>query len=891
MRKNFSRSVAGLLFMLILWNYGLAQIQKSTLVNDLKSAFKGVVAYNLATESVSANFPTDDEEGKIAWGQADRITAFIDNYVATRDASYLENARTILNYLLSRRDDKRNVRDYRGRQAPLWRNVNGQIPTVNNAPVTTYAKLSNEDDDGTALSTNPAAKRFYAYYSQPLSALILYPYVYFAEVVYASKLDQFMSDADTYLQAVEDGFGWFEKNYDPASYFVLSDPRVCKEGNDKGGFYTEERFAIENRKLTGQWAAGPDGNPEFRQQNMPYNRQNLIGTVYAKLCALYKADGTGPDNADKYRRYRQRTEELAQFFKLALKQWPGTSYASHAYYWYYRDNVCPREFAFTYEDAGHGAVSMQFAFECFKEQIVFNEQDMRRFANTYLKLMKKNKWASEDKIRYFFNPCVDGSINPGYNCDCEARYLVENQVGVRAAIPYSAINADVYETVYRIASKSSKFGGADVQFHNLGLFLTYFKYRNANADLAFNYGGYGWISVQSLNQNQSMTGLAGFDVTDKKVMPIQHAVVGDFDGDGVDDLAFNYGKGDFITIQTVTEGKRKVIKSFSIGDVNRPIRQMVAGDFNGDGIDDLAVNYEGSDRIAILTIEKDNQGNPNQKLLKSFNLIQEKKDVASQANKWIKELSRPGSGKTTVKHMLVGDFNGDTVDDLAFSYTTNNINDLVDVRTIVNGEAETLVAFRMDEVKNLSPNFMAAGDFDGDGIDEFAFNYGEGTFISVQKLLFGKEFQGKKILKTFNASDKITAPLRFMAVGDFNADGKSIDDLVFAYSLNNTVTVRTFDEQGNIKLAGEFTVGETDNAMINKLAVGDFNRDGAADVALNTGNGNRVSIYTVAKGQPALLTSFQVTTASSGPLQHMVSGDFSRMKGKMFVQEVVKLKD
>jgi hypothetical protein len=70
-------------------------------------------------------------------------------------------------------------------------------------------------------------------------------------------------------------------------------------------------------------------------------------------------------------RFRRRAEMIARYFKTGLRP------LGDAYDWPYWD-VKPQES----EDISHAAISVDFAFQCYRAGLVFDERDMKRFVGT-----------------------------------------------------------------------------------------------------------------------------------------------------------------------------------------------------------------------------------------------------------------------------------------------------------------------------------------------------------------------------------------------------------------------------------------------------------------------------------------------------------------------------
>ncbi|WP_158710472.1 FG-GAP-like repeat-containing protein [Streptomyces flavochromogenes] len=227
---------------------------------------------------------------------------------------------------------------------------------------------------------------------------------------------------------------------------------------------------------------------------------------------------------------------------------------------------------------------------------------------------------------------------------------------------------------------------------------------------------------------------------------------GDFNGDGRDDLAVWYDYSD--TTDTLFTFTTTVTGTF-----NHPVQywrgltgweqsraKTVSGDFNGDGRDDLATFYhlpDGSEKIRIFSATVNSTFVP--------------------ADKW--SATTWGDWNRTTIH--AGDFNGDGRDDVAAWYDYADGTDGIHIwtSTVAGGLANAYPAWTGAKDFMFRGNIkLVTGDYNGDGKDEFAGLYGYDVAPNTGAV------------RTFtwlaNASNKLDAPMDswYAAPGNWSFD-------------------------------------------------------------------------------------------------------------------------
>lgn len=319
---------------------------------------------------------------------------------------------------------------------------------------------------------------------------------------------------------------------------------------------------------------------------------------------------------------------------------------------------------------------------------------------------------------------------------------------------------------------------------------------------------------------------------------------GDFNGDGVNDLA---------TINS-DSNSASVLLGNSDGTFNTPPKAIVsvgtspmagvAGDFNKDGKLDLAVVIQSPANAVILLGNGDGTfqltansysvgGSPASVVAFDYN-ADGNLDLAVANNVGVRLMTGAGNGTFTTgtqltalantQYVATGDFNQDGRLDLAAA----NLSAAQVSVLLANGSGGFNAAANFTVASG--SNNIAVGDVNLDGKLDLAV---AATFGNGASILIGNGAGG------FGAPINLTNvanPVNAVAIGEFDGDG--IPDLVVASSNSGTLSILkgngdgTFGAKTNIGLAGTTSL----------ILVGDFNQDGKDDIAANVPAGNRVAI-------------------------------------------------
>lgn len=316
-----------------------------------------------------------------------------------------------------------------------------------------------------------------------------------------------------------------------------------------------------------------------------------------------------------------------------------------------------------------------------------------------------------------------------------------------------------------------------------------------SAPLGAAVAGRGWL----VSQTPAAGGTPLFETT------------GDFNGDGIPDLAIAFQSSSYTAAVSILLGTGNgaftagpTIQTTAPLDYTYPY--MITGDFNGDGKTDIVILTPAMGLTSDSVITLLNSGN----------------GTFTQSKSSVVYAPGPVGGDYISGSMVAADFNGDGKLDLAV------------VGDYVNTGGVTIMLGNGDGTFNaVTPNFavsqgfnvVGVGDFNGDGIpDVVASQYfspggttvllgnGDGTLTPVAQNLSTSTF------------------VRSIVTGDFNGDGKI--DVAFGY--NTGVGVYLGNGDGTFTLS---SASPTTGTGMN-LVAGDFNGDGKLDLAgLNTYSG------------------------------------------------------
>lgn len=373
----------------------------------------------------------------------------------------------------------------------------------------------------------------------------------------------------------------------------------------------------------------------------------------------------------------------------------------------------------------------------------------------------------------------------------------------------------------------------------------------AMASADFNGDGEPDLAIMGVSANAPLSvslgnGNGTFAAAPSTPLPIQafgSATTGDFNGDGKMDLAVVAEIGMGISSQNQVEvllgnGDGSFKLGQQVSNVNGDF--ITTGDFNGDGIADLAVTLAGptptsNGAVAILLGNGDG----------TFTLESAAPTVLAP------------EGLTT------GDFNGDGKADLAVVNQGGTV-------TILLGNGDGTFTPGQVLATGDYPISLAAADLNGDGILDLAVaNSGIETsgpdIPGTVAILLGN---GDGTFTQSPATPTVGTIADSIAVGDFNGDGKP--DLVATSDLNmGSVYVLLGNGDGTYAPALKLAAGNAPDSVIAR----DFNGDGLSDIAVGENN-NASAAVLLSQAGPQSATAIVSRVSPVGTGTHLVEASY-----------------
>jgi hypothetical protein len=342
-------------------------------------------------------------------------------------------------------------------------------------------------------------------------------------------------------------------------------------------------------------------------------------------------------------------------------------------------------------------------------------------------------------------------------------------------------------------------------------------------------------------------------------------IVGDFNGDGLSDVAilYNYGNGDsalFVLYSTGTGFANPTLVWRSSVGWEWERSKVMAGDFNGDGLSDVAILY--------------NYGNGDSAL---FVLYSTGTGFASPTLVW---RSGVGNWEWERSKVMVGDFNGDGKTDVAILYDYPNMDTALFVLySTWSGFSPPSLQWRSG-VGNWewSHSKVITGDFNGDGDDDVGILYNYPNMDTALFVLYsnGSGISAPSLQWRSGAGNWEWSRSKVIA-GDFNGDRKTDVAILYDYpNMDTALFVLSSTGPGFSPPSLQWRSGAGNwEWSRSKVIAGDFDGDGNADVAI---------LYDYPNMDTALFTLYSYGPGFWGPSLEWRSGagNWEWVRSKLF---------
>lgn len=345
---------------------------------------------------------------------------------------------------------------------------------------------------------------------------------------------------------------------------------------------------------------------------------------------------------------------------------------------------------------------------------------------------------------------------------------------------------------------------------------------------AYNDGGDGKVKINSWDINnfnsqldlwtQNRTSYTPEKVTDRMV-------AGDFDGDGKDELAsfYDYGNSNARIHMMSEEGGQYTYNTSWVSEpgnfyATSITGRVVAGDFDGNGKDEIMVLYYNYDTTATMY---------------QFTL-----DDSTQKFSMKSVWNATGVDSNNMVSMVAGDFDGNGKDEILLFYDyENNTTGMFEIKMEVDGR---LISRKAWESKSYDAKKIrgktVAGDFNGDGKDEVAMFYDYGGGIAkIWSLNYNNN--SYSATSTMDMSGFVASQIEGKVVSTNNG---SKDKIIALYDYgNNKTAIFTWELQPNNKFISkkEMELSNYEGARITgRVSVGRFNGQSTRLVAMYDGS-------------------------------------------------------
>ena len=329
--------------------------------------------------------------------------------------------------------------------------------------------------------------------------------------------------------------------------------------------------------------------------------------------------------------------------------------------------------------------------------------------------------------------------------------------------------------------------------------------------------------------------------------------MGDFNSDGLQDVAMTTGNQLYVFLQNIS-GTLDAPAPYATG--TRP-ESLAVGDLNNDGRQDVAVanvsdntigvflqqldgtlaaqvtykTAQGPDAVAVADLNNDGLDDVvvSHWNAASLGVFIQKSDGTLQS---MTTYSAPNAGYDDLD---VGDLNDDGRMDVVKMngqlYANPNLSVYLQK---ADGTLNTPVSYDLGDING---NGVAVGDVTGDGLADIVLSYG-GNSPSAKLAVFAQTITGSLVLNAKYSAYDIPEPVE---IADVNLDGR--EDVLVANGGWNTLSVFLQQQDGTLAPYERYAIPYASHYGPQGLDVGDINNDGLPDVVIADYNHGLVVLY------------------------------------------------
>ena len=327
------------------------------------------------------------------------------------------------------------------------------------------------------------------------------------------------------------------------------------------------------------------------------------------------------------------------------------------------------------------------------------------------------------------------------------------------------------------------------------------------------------------------------------------AVAGDIDGDGKADIVLSNLTSNTLSVHrnTSTSGGINAASFATKVEVNtgNTPRWVVAGDFDGDGLLDLATAASGDDNLEVYLNTS------------SVGSVSFAAAVTSATN------NDPNVVATS-------DIDGDGKLDIGVTTWNGGAGTTVSLYRNLSSTGAISVAAKSDVTTGTGPERVAFGDVDGDGKPDMAVANSGGANASVYR---NTASAGTIDASSFAAAVNFTVGTTPQEARFADVDGDGNLDLLASNTASNTVSVLRNTATSGVINGSSFAAKQdfATGTLPRALGIGDLDGDGKPDLSLSNGTANTISLLknTSSSGSVSFAAKVDLT-AGTGPYGNVI---------------------